>query len=344
MTDASDVHILGVGTALPGAPVDNPTLAARLGLDTYWGQWIDHFVGTDTRHMSVDLDSGEVVSTLADLGETAARLALAAAGLGPDAVDLIVMGTATPDKLMPTTVNVVADRLGIDGVPTFQLQSGCTGAFQALAVASRLLVAGGPRTALVLGGDVGTKVFDYGADFSRLPPRELINYMLFGDGAGAAVLSVDPTPAAVTIRQVSTRLTGLGRAPGQSLDWFGARPPGPDSPTVAEDYKAIEELVPVMSEEILAELLADVGWKPGDVDYVLPPQLSGRMTTQIMERLALPGAQEVSCVRRTGNTGNATPFFQLERILDRMTSGDRAVGVSVESSKWIRAGFAVEKA
>jgi 3-oxoacyl-[acyl-carrier-protein] synthase-3 len=79
------------------------------------------------------------------------------------------------------------------------------------------------------------------------------------------------------------------------------------------------------------------------VDYVLPPQLSGRMTARITERLDIGQAQEVSCVVDVGNTGNALPFFQLERALPRMIAGDRAVGISVESSKWIKAGFGLEK-
>jgi 3-oxoacyl-[acyl-carrier-protein] synthase-3 len=338
-----DLHVVSVGTALPGSPIDNATLARRLGMDDLWRDWIDVFIGATNRHLSVDLDSGRILFSLADLCVTASRRALAAAGREPGDVDLIVMGTATPDMLMPTTVNVVADRLGIDHIPTFQLQSGCTGAFQALAVASDLLAARGRRTALVLGGDVGTKVFDHGVDISRLPRGEMVNYLLFGDGAGALVLETEPGPTSALLRKVTTKLTGLGRPPGQSLDWYGRRAPESDSRPILEDYKAIEELVPVMAAEIFQELLDDVGWKAGDVDYLLPPQLSTRMTTRVVESLPTTEAQVVSSIQQTANTGNATPFFQLERVLEQMTGGTRALAVSVESSKWIRAGFALEK-
>jgi 3-oxoacyl-[acyl-carrier-protein] synthase-3 len=282
-----DIHILSVGTALPCPAVDNATLARRFGMDTLWEQWVDAFIGTRTRHLAVDLDTGEVRHSLADMGEAAGRRALAAAGLAPSDVDVMVMGTATPDTLMPATVNVVADRLGINGIPTYQL---------------------------------------------------------FGDGAGAAVLSVDPRPGALAIRQVLNRLTGLNRAPGQIVEWFGMADRQSTKAAVNEDYKMIEESVPVMAAEILAELLDDVGWKDTDFDYLLPPQLSGRMTTRIMEHLAVPGPEEISCVIDTGNTGNALPFLQLERALAHMDTGDRAIGIAVESSKWIKAGFALEKA
>lgn len=341
--DAREISILSVGTALPGPPVDNGTLARRLGMDRMWEQWVDAFIGTRTRHLAVDVNTGERRYSLADLGETAGRRALAAAGLEPDAVDLVVMGTASPDRLMPATVNLIADRMGIDGVPTYQLQSGCAGAVQALDVARQMLLTGGRRTALVIGGDSCAKHVDRDLDPKRLSPAQLVNIVLFGDGAGAAVLAVDPMPGSAVIRRVINRLAGLGRAPGQTVEWFGAgdRPSG--HLAISEDYKAIEESVPVMAAEILKELLDEMGWTESDVNFLLPPQLSGRMTARITQHLAVPGALEISCVRDTGNTGNALPFLQLERALPRMTAGDRAVVIAVESSKWIKAGFALEK-
>jgi 3-oxoacyl-[acyl-carrier-protein] synthase III len=341
--DASDIRVLAAGTALPGSPVDNATLARRFGMDALWEQWIDAFVGTRTRHLAVDLDTGEIRTTLADLGEVAARRALTGANVEPQDVDVVVMGTATPDRLMPATVNVIADRLGIDGVPTYQLQSGCAGAVQALEVARSLLASGGHRTALVIAGDSCAKHFDLGVDLRTLPPNELVNVVLFGDGAGAAVLSTDESAGPVAIRRTLTRLTGLDRVPGQVVEWFGRAERGVERPAVAEDYKAIEEMVPVMAVEILKELLDSLDWVDDDVDFVLPPQLSGRMTQRIMERLALFGAEEVSCVDWTGNCGNALVFFQLERVLPRLGPGDRALAVAVESSKWIKAGFALER-
>lgn len=340
---APDIRILAAGSALPGAPVDNAALARRFDMQPLWEQWIEVFIGTATRHLAVDLDTGEIRSSLAELGETAARRALANAGLAPGDVDIVVLGTATPDKLMPATVNVIADRLGIDGVPTYQLQSGCSGAVQALDVAWQMLLGGRHRTALVIGGDVCAKFFDLGADLRKLAPAELVNVVLFGDGAGAAVLSADPAAPGPVIRCVLTRLAGLNRPPGQVLDWFGPADRHSGRPAVSEDYKAIEESVPLMAAETLKELLDTVGWSKAGLDFLLPPQLSGRMTERITLQLAV-GAVPVSCVEQTGNTGNALPLLQLERLLGRIAPGQRAVCVAVESSKWIKAGFALEGA
>jgi 3-oxoacyl-[acyl-carrier-protein] synthase-3 len=308
-----------------------------------WEHWIDAFVGTKKRHFATDLTTGEVRHSLADLGETAGRRALDGAGVAPGDVDLIVMGTCSPDMLMPTTVAMIADRLGIDGVPAFQLQSGCTGAVQALEVAYQMLRAGSYRTALVIGADSCAKHLDLAMDVSKLAPGEQVNGVLFGDGAGAAVLSSEPGPGSAIMQHVFVRLVGLGRPSAQMVEWFGRGDRNSDKPPVVEDYKAIEHSVPVMATDALTELLEALDWKDEEIDYLLPPQLSGVMTAKITKRLAVENATEVSVVTEIGNTGNALPFFQLEQVLPRMVSGDRAVAISVESSKWIKAGFGLER-
>jgi 3-oxoacyl-[acyl-carrier-protein] synthase-3 len=127
------------------------------------------------------------------------------------------------------------------------------------------------------------------------------------------------------------------------VEWFGVGDRHGDQPGGSEDYKAIQQHVPAMTAEVVDQLLDDLDWKNDEVDYLLPPQLSGRMTPQIVAELDVPGAEEISCVAQTGNTGNALPFFQLERVLPLMMAGDRALGVAIESSKWIEAGFALER-
>ncbi|MGW4211284.1 3-oxoacyl-ACP synthase III family protein [Lentzea sp. NPDC004789] len=338
----TDVRVLAAGSALPGPLVDNAALARRFRMTSAWEQWVDTFIGTRSRHLAVDLESGQVRCSLTDLAAQAGGRALDAAGVEPRDVDLMVFGTATPDKLMPATVNMVAERLGIDNVPTYQLQSGCTGAIGALDVARQLLLTGEHRTALVLGGDVCAKHFDPDIDLTALSPAELVNVVLFGDGAGAAVLTTDAEPGAPRIRRVLNRLVGLGREPGQVVDWYGQARREPDGPALREDYKAIEELVPVLSIEVLKELLDALSWQDTDVDYLLPPQLSGSMTRRIVDELGLAAAEEVSCVSEIANIGNAAPFVQLERLLPELVSGDRAIAIAVESSKWIKAGFALE--
>lgn len=341
--NSRDVHLLSAGTMLPGPVIDNATVGAYFRMGPVWEQWVDAFVGTRGRHLVVDLETGEVRYRLADIAARAAANALAAAGVAAADVDVVVLATSTPDQLMPATVNLVAEQLGIDQIPTYQLQSGCTGAVQALDVARQMLLAGTHRTALVIGGDVCAKHLDLSMDVSALPPAQQVGVMLFGDGAGAAVLGVEPAPGSAVLRRTMVRLVGLNRRPGHVVEWFGLADRHGDQPAGGEDYAAIEQHVPAMAAEVLGELLADLDWKNDELDYLLPPQLSGRMTEKIVAGLDVPGAQEVSCVAQTANTGNALPFFQLERVLPLLAQGDRALGVTIESSKWIEAGFALER-
>ncbi|WP_099855277.1 3-oxoacyl-ACP synthase III family protein [Micromonospora zamorensis] len=342
--DSTDIRILSVGTALPGPPIDNARLAERFGMPVVWQQWMETYVGTRSRHFCRDLDTGDVRHTLTDLAESAGRRALTAADLTGADVDAVVMSTASPDALMPATVNMVADRLGIDDVPTYQLQSGCTGAVQAMEVAGRMLRTGDCRTVLVLGGDSCAKHLDLTMDIRDVPPEVQINGLLFGDGAGAAVLSTQPGEAAPVLLGVFTRLIGRNRAPGQTVEWFswGDRATADRRMPVTEDFKAVEESAPKMAIEALDDLLGRVNWTRSQVDYLLPPQLSAKMTARIVEALGLPAADPVSRVAEIGNTGNAIPFFQLEELMPRFAPGERAVGVSVEASKWIKAGYAIE--
>ncbi len=345
MTEMDDagIRILSAGSALPGPPLDNKALAERLHLDRLWEQWIEIYIGTGTRHLALDLESGAVTSTLVDLGEAAALKALERAGLRADEIDVMVFASATPDSLLPTTVNLVAERLGVNDIPTYQLQSGCAGAYQAIDLGCQLLLAPGRRNALVMGGDILVKHFDLDLDVAKLSPNELVNLLLFGDGAGAAVLTNEPLPNTTAIRTVLNRVTGRGRTPGQQVQWFGLADRHLDLPAAQEDYKAIEKYVPLMSAEIAKELMETMAWSEHDVDYLLPPQLSGQMTKRVTEELRMPGAEEITCVTETANTGNAVPFIQLERVLPELAPGDRVLGLTVESSKWIKAGFALER-
>lgn len=334
------VHLASVGTCLPGEPVNNATLAKLVGIDE---QWADMFIGNTSRYFAVDLATGQVRHSLADIAATAADRALAQAGLEAGDIDCVVMGTATPDQLMPATVNLVADRLGIDNIPTYQLQSGCAGAVQALDVARTLLLAGRCATALVIGGDVCAKHLETDFDAGSRTSAELVNYVLFGDGAGAAVLTAEPLGQGIEIRQVLNRLVGLGKKPGQVIDWFGLGDRHSDRTVLFEDYKAIEAAVPGMASQMFFELLDDLGWSADQVDFLLPPQLSGRMSDRISADMPAPDARRINVVRTVGNNGNALPFLQLAELTEQWQGPGRAITVAVESSKWIKSGIALER-
>ncbi|MFI9024300.1 3-oxoacyl-ACP synthase III family protein [Streptomyces sp. NPDC053560] len=332
-------HIAAIGTALPGEPVDNESLGRLFGVS---GEWVDIFVGTRTRHFARDITCGTDVHSLTDLCVEAADRALAAARLEPSDIDFLVLSTMTPDMLLPTTATRVADRLGLNYVPAYQLHAGCSGPVQILELAQSL-IRSGRHAGLAIGGDVMSRCLDVRRNLAELPTEELVNYLLLGDGAGAAVLTAEPLGERLAVRGVLHQFAGRGRPSGQVIDCCRYAARERERVTTYEDHNAIEESVPSLSAEIMWDLLDSLGWNLHDVSFLLPPQLSGRMTERVMKHLDVTGVREVSCVTDTGNTGNALAFLQAARLLPDMRRGQRALSLAVESSNWIKAGLALER-
>jgi len=341
------VRITALSEVLPGEPVTNSEMARRFGLHE---QWLERMTGNRCRYFcSPDSPAGVPKST-GDLATAAGAQALATAGVSPEDIDFLILTTASPDHLMPATVNLVAERLGINGVPTLQLASGCAGALQGLYTA-RALLHSGLRRGLVIGADTCLKLWPSARDLATMRPAEMINFALFGDGGGAAVVEADRDGPGFLVDQIVLRTIGQGRKPAQVIRWYGtAGAPtvtGPNGvsapePMGEEDYKAIERHVPEAAAQVLNELSELTGWRPAEVDRVLTPQLNGVMTEKIREHLGVRPDQAVSCVAETGNNGNALPFIQLRRALAGMDRpGARVLVTTIESSKWIISGMAL---
>ena len=164
------VRIVGTGSHVPTRVVTNDELERRYGFEP---GWIERRTGIlERRHASTD-------QATSDLAVPAARHALHAAGLRPADVDLLVVGTFTPDQACPSTANLVQHRLGLDA-PAFDVQAACSGFMYALVTAAQYVATGNATHALVIGADVNSRIVN---------PGEMKVAPLFGDGAGAVVLS-----------------------------------------------------------------------------------------------------------------------------------------------------------
>lgn len=344
------MRLVSLSEVLPGEPVTNRDMADSFGLHE---RWLDTATGNRTRHFCRADSPDGVPKTTGELAAAAGREAMDRADLAPSAVDFLILTTASPDHLMPATVNLVADQLGLNDIPTFQLTSGCAGALQGLYTA-RALLAGGMRTGLVIGADTCRALWPSGEQAAQLKAAEVVNFAMFGDGGGAAVVSADTDGPGLVLEHMFLRTVGKGRAPAQTVRWYGAQgaPQVPDGrggtvreAMAEEDYKAIERHVPESARAILDELVSVTGWPVAEVAHVLVPQLNGVMTERIREYLGVASGQAVSCVADTGNNGNALPFIQLRRAMDRIESGlgvgGRMLVLTVESSKWVLSGMAL---
>ncbi|GAA1955270.1 3-oxoacyl-ACP synthase III family protein [Kitasatospora viridis] len=345
------MRITGLSEVLPGEPVTNRDMAERFGLHE---KWLEKMTGNRSRYFCEPDSASGVPKNTGDLATAAGERALAAAGADPASIDFLILTTGSPDHLMPSTANLVADRLGLDDLPTFQLASGCAGALQGLFTA-RALLHSGLRRGLVIGADSVVKLWPADRDIQRISSAELANFALFGDGAGAAVVDADPDGPGLLVEHLFLRTVGKGRAPAQVVRWYGADGApmitGPNGRTVREpmgeeDYKAIAEHVPGLAATVLDELVAATGWPLAEVEHVLVPQLNGAMSEQIRHSLGVRPEQAVQVVAETGNNGNALPFIQLHRAQRRFAegeSGDRVFVATIESSKWVISGLALRR-
>lgn len=342
------MRISGLSEVLPGRPVTNREMADRFGLHE---QWLQIMTGNTSRHFCSDEEG--VPATTGDLATLAGARAMVEAGIRADQLDFLVLTTASPDHLMPATVNLVADRLGIDSVPTLQITSGCAGAIQGL-YAARALLAAGHRRGLVIGADSCRRVFPSPERIPSMRPAELINFALFGDGAGAAVVDADDHGPGLVVEHIFTRCVGAGREPAQVIRYYGSEGATPVTAADgsvsyeawgAEDYKAIQLHVPELTKSIFAELAQASGHALDEVEHVLVPQLNGVMSEKIRIAAGVRADQSISCVAETGNNGNALPFIQLHRAMRRICRGGseahRVFVANVESSKWLVAGLAL---
>ena len=301
--------------------------------------WINSVTGNESRYYGFDFKESSIRETCLDLAYRACEKLLN----NDIVIDAIVLATSTPDSLIPSTVNLLADKLKRNSIRTYQIQSGCAGAVQALDLA-RLLIESGEVTesVLVVGVDTVGKFIDLSKSLTDMKSSEVVNYALFGDGCGAALVS--SKPEGLELCKIINRFSGLGIKGAQKINWFGHIPTNIASMSkkefsskyvnVEEDYILIKDRVPVIANKIFKELVDDK-----NIDFLLPPQLNKQMTDSIVESLPQTFNSVINVVGEVGNSGNALPFYQLEKLFTEYSNDSVAALIAVESSKWIETGL-----
>ena len=286
-------RITGTGSYLPERVVTNSELAA--GLDTS-DAWIRERTGIRQRHIVAEAES------TCDLAERAARGALAAAGVEPSTLDLIVVGTTTPDRIYPSTACRLQARLGAGGGPAFDVQAVCAGFVYALGVAEKFFRAGVAGRALVVGADTHSRLLDW---------SDRGTCVLFGDGAGAVVLEASESPGVL-----STHLHADGRYE-PLLYVAGGTPRGAGrmaeggACTKMQGNEVFKVAVRTL-HRIAGETLAANGMKHSDVDWLIPHQANIRIIEATARKLGLPMDRVVVTVGDHGNTSAASVPLALD--------------------------------
>jgi len=293
-----NARILGLGRHVPEGIVTNDDLAGMMDTSD---EWIQQRTGIRQRHFTSG-DAGP-----ADLAVPAVEEALRAAGIEAGDLDLILLGTLSPDYDLPSSASILQSHLGVRGMPVMDIRNQCSGFLYALSVADAFIKSGGARHVLVCGAEVHSTGLD-----QTTGGREVA--VIFGDGAGAAVLGPEPDPETGIL---STHLHAEGRYASKlmvevptSLCW----------PRVNEDMLDVpgSRLWPRMEgryvfkhavtrfPEVVREALEANGYTVADLDLFIPHQANLRISQFVAGALELPEEKVFSNIDRYGNTTAAS--------------------------------------
>ena len=283
-------------------------------------EWILKRTGIRERHI---VDPGVATS---DLAKEAALSALDQAGLAPDDIGFIVVATTTPDMFFPSTACLLQDKIGASRAWGFDLGAACSGFTYALTTAAQMVASGSHEHALVVGADVMSSIIDY---------EDRATCVLFGDGAGAAVVS-PATEDGVGILDFAHEVDGAG-GPALCMPAGGSLRPATHETIdqrlhyVHQDGPTVFKFAVRKTEEICRRVLKQNGLAADEVDLFVSHQANRRIILSAAERLGLERDRIVLNIERFGNTTAATiPLALADAIADgRLKKGDRVLLTSV---------------
>ena len=280
--------VVGVGAYLPERRVTNADLEKIV--DTT-DEWIVKRTGIRSRYLAAE---GETTSMLAT---KAAQRALDAAGLGPDDIDLIVLGTSTPDYTFPSTATQVQAALGITKGVAFDLQAVCSGFVFAVATADKFLISGSHKRALVILSETFSLVVDW---------NDRTTCVLFGDGAGAIVLEAQEGQGTVDDRGLLTsHLRSDGRHREKLYVDGGPSTTGTTGHLRMAGKEVFRHAVGMVTD-VMTDAFAATGYTAADLDWFVPHQANERIIDASAEKLGIAPEKIVKTVCDHGNTSAAS--------------------------------------
>jgi len=278
------IGITGLGTHVPERVLTNDELAKIVDTSD---EWIRERTGIRERRVAGEHEA------LTDIALPAARAALADAGADPSEIDLVICATVTPDMMFPTSSALLADALGMPNAAAYDLLAGCTGFVYALAQAYGMLASGLSRRALVIGGDVLSKILDWD-DRSTL--------VLFGDGAGAVLMEPVGHGGFLGFE------LGADGGGGEHL-WLpgsGSRKFEDPDGYVKMNGREVFKFATRIMVYSAAQILSECGKTVDDVDVYIPHQANKRIIDYAADKLGIPEAKTVVNVDRFGNTSSGS--------------------------------------
>jgi 3-oxoacyl-[acyl-carrier-protein] synthase-3 len=298
-------RIAGTGRYLPERVLTNAELEKMV--DTT-AEWIRTRTGIERRHIAADDQA------TSDLAEGAARQAIAAAGVDAKDVDLIVVGTTTPDLIFPNVGALVQERLGIRGCPAFSVETACSGFIYALGIADKFVRLGDSRCALVIGAETLSRITDW---------KDRNTCVLFGDGAGAVVLQPATEPGVISThlhadgfyKDLLTGNAGVSRGGSLMADR--------QLKILMKGNEVFKVAVTTLGN-VVDETLERNNLDRHSIDWLVPHQANMRIIQATARRLDMPMERVVVTVQDHGNTSAASIPIALDTAVrdGRIKRGD----------------------
>jgi 3-oxoacyl-[acyl-carrier-protein] synthase-3 len=280
--------VLGVGGYLPEKILTNAELSTMVDTSD---EWITQRTGIKERHIA---EKGELTS---DLAAAAARVALANAGTSIEDIDLIILATATPDNTFPASAVTVQEKLGMRHGAAFDIQAVCSGFVFALSQADAMIRSGQAGKVLVIGAETFSRIVDW-ADRGTC--------VLFGDGAGAVVLSGEQQPGTPDDRGVlATRLRSDGRYKPMLYVDGGPSSTGTVGHLRMEGREVFKHAVGMITD-VIEDVFATTGYSAADIDWFVPHQANMRIIDASAKKLGIESEKVIRTVAGHGNTSAAS--------------------------------------
>ncbi|WP_269525128.1 beta-ketoacyl-ACP synthase III [Coraliomargarita parva] len=307
---SQSVVILGTGSYLPERVVTNDDMAKLVDTSD---EWIRSRTGIGERRFAA---KGETTS---DMACEAGRKAIESAGIAKEEIDLIIVATMTPDMPFPSTACLVQSKLGLPNVTAFDIQAACSGFVYELSIASAMLRSGQFKRALIIGTEKTSSILDF---------EDRTTCVLFGDGAGAAVLGCgDATGVGI--------LNCTGGSDGSNPSVLCQPAGGSAIPASIESIQARQHFLKMSGKEIFKQAvrvmgqacmdaIEPFGLKKDDINLVIPHQANMRIIDSLAKRLGIPMDKFHNNLDRYGNTSAASVGIALDEAYraGRIHSGD----------------------
>ena len=304
--------ITGLGAYLPSRVVANAELVGAF--PDISEEYVQQVTGVLQRHWVAEDEKPS------DLAYEASLAAIRNAGIAADEIDAVILATATPDVAMPSTACILQQRLGLRPVPSFDLNAACSGWLYALSMARAMIAAGMARNILAVGVDVQSHLIDR---------SDHTTCFLFGDGAGAAVVSAGDRGHQLRQTLIGADSRGLQLARREEPGFSVCDGRDDFDPWIRMDGQALFRFAAGAFASLIREAAAASGWELDDVRWVVPHQANARILKAAAKRCGVPFDRVFVNVDHVGNTSSASIPLALVEMQDRIQPGDKVILCSV---------------